>query len=73
MADLLYWTVVVSVPTYLVFQLMAFVYLTGSLRAISVGLAVFMTAVVVLTVRAYMDRSNIWRLYLAGDSTARRV
>ena len=64
MADLLYWTVVVSVPAYLVLQLMAFVYLDGSLRAISVGLAVFMTVVGALTLKAYMDRSNVWPLYI---------
>ena len=44
--------------------MIAFVYLQGPLRAISVGIAVFMAAVVGLTIYAFMDRSNVWYVYM---------
>ena len=72
MADILYWTVVITAPTYLVLQLIAFVHLDGPLRASSIGLAVFMAAVVSLTIDAYTDRSNVWPAYVvvAGPPAA---
>ncbi len=42
MADLPPLTVVISALTFLALQMIAFVYLQGPLRAISVGIAVFM-------------------------------
>ena len=64
MTELHYWTVLIAIPVYIVLQLVAIARLRGALRMMSLGIAVFMAAVLGLTIDAYVGRSNVWLIFL---------